>query len=214
MKLIIANANYSSWSLRAWMLMRYYQLKFDIQRIDLSAVDYKQQLLAQSPAGYAPVLLDGDLKVWDSLAICEYINEQYLKGVALPESAALRAQVRSRVAEMHSGFSALRSALPMNIRARRTVALSEQVQSEIARIETIWSEKLQEGEWLAGNFGILDAFFAPIASRFETYGIRLNPTASAYQQRLLSCDAMQEWTQMALAETEIVGVDEAGTSTP
>lgn len=210
MKLFIGNYNYSSWSLRAWVLMRHYGLRFATERVHLGVDDLNAQLLKISPAGRVPVLLDSNALIWDSNAICEYINEQYLNGKALPQDPLLRAQIRSRVAEIHSGFADLRAGLPMNCRAHRKIDLTPAIEEQIRRIDRIWSEDLVSGEWLSGDFGILDAFSAPIASRFATYDIQLSAQAKDYQQRLLASPAMRAWYAEALNESEIVEEDEAG----
>lgn len=211
MKLYIGNVNYSSWSLRAWILMRHYQLDFEQERIALFVEGSEERLFCASPSGRVPVLQNQDLVIWDSLAICEYINEAYLDGRALPQDRGVRAQVRARVAEIHSGIPNLRHELPMNCRSRRRVEYSAKTAAEIARIDQIWSQKLIAGEWLAGNFGILDAFSAPIASRFQTYGVELSTQASAYQQQLLASEAMQEWVAAAAAEPESIPCEDVGT---
>ena len=159
-----------------------------------------------------PALIDAELTVWDSLAICEYINDAYLNGAAWPSEIAQRARARSLAAEMHSGFAALRNEMPMNIRAKRHVELSEQAKKDIARIDEIFSTQQQSypNTWLFGEFSIVDAMFAPVVLRFKTYQVELSHAAQVYCQHVLSCPVMQSWICEALKETDIVDCDEAG----
>ncbi len=156
--------------------------------------------------------MDDDVTVWDSLAILEYVNEQHLQGKAWPVSAAERAKARAIAAEMHSGFFDLRNELPMNIRARRKVELSDGALKDIARIDTIWSEQMKQYQdgWLFGQWSIADAMFAPVTLRFQTYGIKLSDGAKAYQQKVLTSTSLQQWLIEASQETDIVEEDEAG----
>lgn len=166
-----------------------------------------------TPAAKVPTLVDGDIVVWDSLAILEYINEQYLDGKAWPESCANRAKARALAAEMHSGFSHLRDELPMNCRATRSLSLSSEALKDIARIDDIWSEQATQFSdgWLFGEWSIADAMYAPVALRFLTYGIELTAPAKAYQQKVLASTAIKTWLLQASEETDIVQEDEAGT---
>lgn len=218
MKLVIANRNYSSWSLRPWLLMKESGLEFDLVEESLAGDDMKERLLRHSPAGKVPVLTDGALTVWDSLAICEYISEQYLGGRGWPESAVSRAHARSVSAEMHSGLAALRSEMPMNIRARRTVNASAAALADVRRVDEIWADCRQlnesRGNWLFGEFSIADCMFAPVALRFMTYGANLSSQAQAYMETVLSNASIQAWIEAALKETEIVPEDEAGEERP
>ncbi len=159
-----------------------------------------------------PALIDGDLAVWDSLAICEYINDAYLNGRAWPENLNKRAHARSVAAEMHSGFLALRNEMPMNIRAKRHVELSEHAKKDIARIDEIFSMRPQSSSntWLYGEFSIVDAMFAPVVLRFKTYQVTLSSPAQAYCDQVLSCPVLNNWIAHALQETDIVTSDEAG----
>lgn len=212
-KLVIGNKNYSSWSLRPWLLLRHFSLPFDELHISLGDKNRREILRGFSPSSKVPVLVDGDITVWDTLSICEYLNEQYLEGRGWPMQVKTRATARAVVAEMHAGFSALRIALPMNCRARRRVKLSEEVRRDIARIDEIWSQAEQfqnNGQWLFGEFGIADCFFAPVAFRFQTYGIHLSLAASEYCERLLNHNGMRAWKLAALEETEILKEEEVG----
>lgn len=215
MKLIIGNKNYSSWSLRPWLLMAAHELPFEEVRIPLDQPDTKAKMLQYSAAGKVPVLIDGDVTVWDSLAICEYISEQHLNGRGWPTDKAARAEARAISAEMHSGFPAVRGQMPMNGRATgRAVPMTPELEKDIARVDSLWSScrarYSAKGPWLFGEFSIADCMFAPVASRFATYGVALSEPATLYQQQVLNHDKMQLWIRAGQAETEVVEADEAG----
>lgn len=212
MQLFIGNQNYSSWSLRAWLIFSQYDLEVKVTKLKLFTQDFYQTLEKVTPTAKVPILLDGDMSVWDSLAILEYVNERHLHGSAWPSDVLIRAKARAISAEMHSGFFDLRNELPMNIRARRIVDLSEGALKDIARIDAIWSEqaKLYPDGWLFGEWSIADAMYAPVALRFQTYGIELSEGAKAYQQKVLASDSLQQWLKEASLETDIVEEDEAG----
>ncbi len=212
MKLIIGNKNYSSWSLRPWLLLSTFELEFEEIQVSLQQSGLQSRLGQYSPNSRVPVLIDESLTVWDSLAICEYVCEKYLAHQGWPNDQVLRAEARSICAEMHAGFMGLRSELPMNCRARRTVKLSAVALQDIARIDQIWSKCLREngGPWLFGAFSIADCFYAPVVMRFKTYGISLSEIASEYQAFFLQHNALNRWVAAAYAETEIVPEDEAG----
>ncbi len=213
--LVIGNKNYSSWSLRPWLAMKMAGLGFDEVRIPLDHPETRASILKYSPTGRVPCLVDrrpdGDLTVWDSLAICEYVNEAYAGASLWPADAADRARARAVVAEMHSGFGALRAHLPMDIRASLpgrgagSLALAE-VAEQIARIESIWSESLQRsgGPFLFGKFSIADAFYAPVATRFQPYAVPLPAPLSAYVKSLLATAPMKEWIEAAHEEAEVI----------
>ena len=212
LKLVIGNYNYSSWSLRAWFFIKRSGLVFDVERLALFEPDFKSTILSISDAARVPVLIDGDHVIWDTLAICEYLREAHLANGGWPSDVYDRARARSLVSEIHSGIPALRHALPMNCRAKRRVELTQDVQSEIQRIDQMWCDP-----WFVSarercvDLGILDAFFAPIASRFKTYAIELSPKAREYQTWLLATPEMQEWERMAQLETEVIELEEVGT---
>jgi glutathione S-transferase len=215
LKLVIGNKNYSSWSLRPWLLLSFHNIPFEEERIPLDQPDTRGRIAACNDAGKVPVLLDGELTVWDSLAICEYVSECYLGGAGWPESASARAQARACSAEMHSGFPEIRSRLPMNCRAMgRRVELTDTLRQEIARIDRIWSGYRQRyaaaGPWLFGQFSIADCMFAPVAFRFRTYGIELSQQAAGYMQHLLDADALRQWMTQAEAEPETIEAEEVG----
>jgi len=214
MKLIIGNKNYSSWSLRGWLALKAFDIPFEEIKLGLFSDEFRTELAKYSPVGKVPVLVDGDLSVWDSLSICEYINENYLDGKGWPADKNNRAVSRSLVAEMHSGFFGIRNEMQMNCRAKRHVELSDQAKQEVANIDRIWSEQrlnnVQNGPYLFGEFSLADAFFAPVIFRFVTYGVALSDTARDYHQTMLAHPAMRAWLEDALKETDIVEADEAG----
>ena len=212
MQLFIGNKNYSTWSLRAWYLQSKFNVSFKEQQLVLDTPEFYEALKNKFPVQKVPALIDAELTVWDSLAICEYINDAYLNGAAWPSEIAQRAKARSLAAEMHSGFAALRNEMPMNIRAKRHVELSEQAKKDIARIDEIFSSQQQSypNMWLFGDFSIVDAMFAPVVLRFKTYQVELSCAAQTYCQHLLACPVIKIWISEALKETDIVDCDEAG----
>lgn len=214
MELIIGNKNYSSWSLRGWLMLEAFNLKFKETKLQLFTDDFYSSLSAHEAADKVPVLIDGDVTVWDSLAICEYVSERHLNGKGWPDDYADRAMARSVSNEMHSGFFGVRNEMPMNCRAKRRVELSEQAKKDIARIDQLWSSlrktHADKGPWLFGEFSIADVMYAPVALRFRTYGIKVSEESQAYCDALYSHPAIQLWVKGALLETEIVEEDEAG----
>ncbi len=210
LKLAIGNKNYSSWSLRPWLAMKQARIAFDEVNLSLYQPGAKEKILRHSPSGRVPCLIDGELKVFDSLAICEYVNEKYAEGSLWPREIAVRALARSIVAEMHSSFAALRTHMSMDIRSRYAAKGSaaqdrEDVAADIARIQNVWSDCLaQGGPMLFGNFSIADAFYAPVVTRFTTYGVKLPPLLAAYSESVLALPAMQQWITAAKAETETI----------
>ena len=214
--LVIGNKNYSSWSLRPWLAMKMAGVTFDELRIPLDQPDTKANIRRHSPTGKVPCLIDsgaaGKLTVWDSLAICEYVNEAYANGRLWPADRTARARARSAAAEMHSGFAALRTHMSMDIRARKyergAAALArEDVAADVARIRALWFDALAEsgGPFLFGEFSIADAFFAPVVMRFVTYGVELAPGLAAYRDRIVALAPMQQWIDDATAEVEDLG---------
>jgi glutathione S-transferase len=204
LQLVIGNKNYSSWSLRPWLLMSYYRVPFSEIKLPLDTPEFYERITQYSPTLRVPVLLDGDEKVWDSLAICEVINERYLDGKGWPKDLKTRAAARSAVAEMHSGFAALRGQLPMNChREKNSYQWNADAQHDIDRVQKLWKDLRtrfgSRGEFLCGDFGIVDAMFAPVCVRFKTYGVTMNETALAYVNTLYAMPAMQAW----LAEAEL-----------
>ncbi len=203
-RLFIANRNYSSWSLRPWVLMRTLGIPFAEEMRWFAPGSNRDAFRAFAPNGTVPCLHDGATVVWDSLAIVEYLAERH-PGV-WPSDAAARAWARCAAAEMHGGFSALRNACGMNCGLRvRLHAIPPPLAQDIARIDELWSEGLSRfgGPFLAGDaFTAVDAFFAPVAFRVQTYGLALGPWAAAYAERLLALPAMQDWYAAALAEPQ------------
>ena len=214
-KLIIGNKNYSSWSLRAWLLLREAGIDFEEHRIALNEETTAAEMAEHCPSATVPVLRLGDLAVWDSLAIAETVAERWPDAGLWPEDADARAYARSISAEMHSGFAMLRDCMPMNCRAMgRKVPLPDDLTREIDRIFAIWSVCHQryksDNGWLFGDFSVADAMFAPVVLRFRTYGINLPDSAGFYPKRLLQSTAMQDWLAAAEIETEVIEVEEKG----
>ena len=211
--LIVGNKNYSSWSLRPWILMKHLGLEFAERLIPLDTPEFSREVGAVSPSRRVPVLEHGNLVVWDSLAICEYACE--LAGRGWPRERESRAVARAVSAEMHSGFSILRSQWPLNARAegRRTPASAERA-AEIARIEQLWSDCRQRfgaaGPWLFGEYSVADAMYAPVVLRFRTYGAQLRESSRAYVATVLEDAHMRDWLAAARAETWIIETSELG----
>jgi glutathione S-transferase len=201
--LYIANKNYSSWSLRPWVLLKSLGIDFDERFVPFLKGSSYDEFRKFSPTGLVPCLVDGDRTVWDSLAITEYVAEDYSQ--VWPTDRAARAWARSATAEMHSGFSALRNICGMNVGVRvRMHEISAALQANLDRIDELWSEGLSRfgGPFLAGeSFTAVDAFFCPVAFRMQTYDLKLSDTSLAYAERLRSLPAMQEWYEAGLAET-------------
>jgi len=212
MQLFIGNKNYSTWSLRAWYLMSKFNMDFTEEQLVLDTPEFYKTLSTQFDVQKVPALIDGGLHVWDSLAICEYINDAYLAGSAWPKDIAQRAKARSLSAEMHSGFMALRNEMPMNIRATRFVELSDTAKNDITRIDEIFTQQQADypSAWLFGEFSIVDAMYAPIVLRLKTYQINLSEAATRYTEQVINCPVLQSWIKQALTETDIVECDEAG----
>lgn len=215
MKLVIGNKNYSSWSLRAWFLLKEAGIEFAEHRIPLDIDTTADEIAKYSPAGFVPVLLLDDQVIWDTLAIAETMAERFPDKHLWPEDAAARAHARSISAEMHSGFLTLREAMPMNCRAMgRKVPISDDLAADIDRIFAIWTDchhrYESEGDWLFGRFSVADAMFAPVVMRFRTYGINLSESASVYPRRLLESEAIQDWLLESESETEVIKHEELG----
>ena len=217
MQLIIGNKNYSSWSMRPWVLMKQLGIPFDELklRFDFSEGSaFRQAVARHSPAGKVPVLVDGDLAIWDTLAITEYLAEKH-PGV-WPAERAARARARSLVCEMHSGFSALRNHCPMNIEAQmhdvgqRIWAEQAAVRSDVARIDAAWSQALTAsgGPFLFGNFSAADAFYAPVCMRLLTYALPVSDAARAYVKAVAATPSVSAWINDSLAEQDYLDFDE------
>src|SRR5512145_2018604 len=205
LKLVIANRNYSSWSLRAWLVLERTRAPFEELQIPLRQPGTDAEIRKHSPSGRLPVLLDGPVVVWDSLAIAEQLAEKFAGSRLWPADPVARGLARSVCAEMHSGFTALRQTLPMNIRRRRPGgAIAPSVQQDIARITQIWTELRKRfgagGPYLFREWGIADAFFTPVAARFRSYDVALPPEAAAYRDALLAWPAFRRWEAEAERE--------------
>ena len=204
LSLIIGNKCYSSWSLRPWLLLKYFEVDFGEISVALDTPEFYARITELSPNRRVPALHDGSLVIWDSLAICEYVNETRLNGRGWPVKRELRAIARSVCAEMHSGFQSLREQLPMNLRreAREPGLLNEQCVKDIERIGTLWRELLGRhgGPFLFGTFSIADCFYAPVAARFRDYAISLGSAERGYVENIYALPAMQQWLQAARAE--------------
>jgi glutathione S-transferase len=219
MQLYIGNKNYSSWSLRPWLLMKHAGIPFEEIKLRLSQdpdSDFKRRLAGVAPSGRVPVLVDEGFAVWDTLAIAEYLAEKYPARQLWPAQPLARARARSLCAEMHAGFAALRNHCGMNIEAslhevgRKILAEQPEVRSDLARIEQMWQQQLREhgGPFLFGAFTIADAYFAPVCTRIRTYGLPVGPAVQAYVDTIWSLPAMQEWVSEALAEHDFIEFDE------
>jgi len=205
--LVIGNKNYSSWSLRPWLVLRHSGIPFEEVRIPLYRPDSAAPLARWSPSGLVPVLHDGAVKVWDSLAICEYLNERFPEQGLWPTDPAARAVARSVSAEMHAGFSSLRQAMPMNCRGHFPGrGRTPECVKDIERVVALWNECRARygagGDFLFGRFSIADAMYAPVALRFRIYEVELDGAARAYAETLLSLPAMIEWVAAGVSESE------------
>ena len=200
----------SSWSLRAWLAARKAGLEFDRTLVDYRRPEGKAQLRALSPNGLVPLLVHRiggrEVVIWESLSVCEYLAELAPEARLWPAPSAARALARSVANEMHAGFLAMRQCLDMALLERRQAVLTDEARADIARIEAIWTQcretfgEADGGPWLFGHFTIADAMFAPVATRFRTYGISTGPTAAAYQAAVLADPDMLEWEALAAAE--------------
>ena len=211
--LIIGNKNYSSWSLRPWLFMKHMSVEFQEFLIPLDTPETREQIDHYTPSGRVPVLRQGTLCVWDSLAICEYTAE--LCGRGWPQAREARAVARAACAEMHSGFSTLRSLWPMNARARnRRTAVTAALEADIERIDEIWNDCRGRfgggGPWLFGEYSVADAMYAPVVLRFNTYGARISQTARWYMAAVLEDAPLQEWLQAAKQEPWTIAAEEVG----
>ncbi len=209
MQLVIGNKNYSSWSMRPWVLMTHFD-SFE------AGSDFKRRIGALNPAGRVPVLIDGDLAVWDSLAIVEYLAEKFPGKALWPRDARRRARARSVCAEMHSGFGVLREVFAMNIDAAlpevgaRVLVTNPAARADVERIASLWDDALREsgGPFLFGEFSIADAFFAPVVMRFTTYALPAPPAAAAYMERMRASPGVAAWVRGALAEQDFLPFEE------
>jgi len=205
--LVIGNKNYSSWSLRPWLLLRHFGVAFDELRLNLDTPEFFADIGRWSPTRTVPVLHDEGLVVPDSLAICEYVNERWLDGRGWPADLRTRAKARAAAAEMHSGFRALRTQMPMNCRRKPDgYRWDAQAQADIDRVQQLWRELRDEfaagGDFLCGGLSIVDAMFAPVVMRFVGYGVPLDDNARRYVDAMTALPALREWRAAADAEVE------------
>ena len=211
MKLLFANRNYSSWSLRAWLVLKHFGIPFDEELVQLSGDGWQENLRKKSPTGRVPVLIDGEAVVPETIAIIEYLNDKYPAKGIWPSDRLKRAQARAVSAEMHGGFPTLRDTAPMNLRASHPgkVAL-DPIARELRRIEEIWGDMTSEsgGPFLFGKFTAADAMFAPVATRIRTYALPVSDAAMEYVEAIYSLPAFQEWLSEAIKEPWIVEDDE------
>jgi glutathione S-transferase len=211
--LVIGNKNYSSWSFRPWFAMKVAGIAFQDTVISLEATDFKARIMAMSGAGKVPVLIDGDVRVWESLAILEYLAEKFPAAGLWPGDAAARAHARAISCEMHAGFQALRRQLPMNVRRpviRRP--LEADAKADAARVDAIWTECRSRfgagGAFLYGGFGAADAMYAPVVSRFHTYAVEVSAGARDYMTAVMALPAWTQWSEAARREPWVLPHDE------
>jgi glutathione S-transferase len=220
LKLYIGNKNYSSWSMRAWVLLKEAGIDFEEVKIRFDSFDsgstFKASLAAVNPVGKVPVLVDDGLAIWDTLAIAEYAAEKFPGKNLWPQDRSARARARSVCAEMHSGFGDLRSACPMNIEAnladtgRSIWETKAGVRADVARLADMWTGLLarHQGPFLFGAFGIADAFFAPVCMRLKTYALPVQPEVTAYIERICAAPGVKAWIDGALAEHDFRAFEE------
>lgn len=214
LKLICGNRNYSSWSLRAWLTLRKARIDPQLVVLPMDTPEFEERIAEYSPTRRVPVLWMGREYVWDSLAIAETVNERYADSALWPADPKLRALGRAMASEMHSGFAALRHALPMNCRATaRPVVIEDEVQVDIQRISELWSAAMEHSgsdAWLLGDFSIADAMFAPVAVRFKAYALDLSEHTQAYVDHWLADADLQAWMSLAEQESWIIEHEEVG----
>jgi glutathione S-transferase len=220
LQLFIGNKNYSSWSMRPWVLLQQSGIPFQEVMVRFDSFEanstFKKTLQGATPTGKVPLLVDGDLAIWDTLAIAEYLAEQFPERHLWPADRAARARARSICAEMHSGFTALRGNCPMNIEAQLadTGALRWRdkpgVRADVQRLVDMWSSLLQEhgGPLLFGNFSVADAYFAPVCMRLKTYALPVPPPIAAYVERVCALPGVNAWIDQALAEKDFLDFEE------
>jgi glutathione S-transferase len=215
MKLIIGNKNYSSWSMRPWIAMKVANIPFEETVISLNAPDFKQVVGSASGSGKVPVLIDSDIRVWESLAILEYLAEKFPQARLWPTNSAARAMARAISSEMHAGFVPLRRHMPMNMwRPVKKRALTPEVEANIKRIEAIWNDcrarfgAKTEGAFLFGQFGAADAMYAPVVARLHTYAVDVGEVSRGYMEAVMALPAWQEWHAAAITEPWVLAEDE------
>lgn len=211
MKLLIGNRNYSSWSLRPWLVLAHFDIPFEDEVLQLSGEGWRETIAARSPTARVPVLIDGDLMVPETIAIVEYLADKFPEKAIWPHDLADRARARAAAAEMHGGFPALRTHAPMNLRASHPGKVPlDSVAKDLHRLEVLWGDLLTRsgGPFLFGEFTAADAMFAPVATRLRVYDLPVSDKAAAYVEAIYSLPAFQQWLSMAVKEPWVVDDDE------
>jgi glutathione S-transferase len=213
MKLIIGNKKYSSWSLRPWIAMKQIGLTFDEVVIPMNMPNTRADMLAHSPTGLVPTLIDGDVTVFETIAILEYLNDKFPKAKLWPKDITARAHARAISAEMHAGFAALRRDCPMNMcRPVRKHIVSPEAAKDAERIDALWSDSRERfgkgGDFLFGHFTNADAMYAPVVNRFHVYGLPRSKTAQTYMNEMMALTAWKEWEKASQAETWVIASSE------
>jgi glutathione S-transferase len=212
-RLLIGNKNYSSWSMRPWIAMKVADIPFEEEVIPLDAADFKPRVTRISGTGKVPALADGDVHVWESLAILEYLAEKFPQPRLWPADPAARAHARAIAAEMHSGFLPLRRHLPMNMwRPVKRREPTPETHVNVVRIDAMWTDCRMRfgsgGKFLFGDFGAADAMYAPVVARFHTYAVEVGAVANAYMEAIMALPAWAEWVAAARAESWVLAEDE------
>ncbi|MFM9973039.1 MAG: glutathione S-transferase family protein [Beijerinckiaceae bacterium] len=215
MKLVIGNKNYSSWSLRPWIAMKQIGLSFEESVIPMTMANTRAEMLKHSPTGLVPTLIDGEVTIFETIAILEYLNDAYPEAGLWPKPLAARAHARAISAEMHAGFAALRRDCPMNIRrAVKKHSVSPEAQRHVERIDALWSDARQRfgkgGDFLFGHFTNADAMYAPIINRFHVYDLPRSKTAQTYMDAMMALPAWKEWEKASNAESWVIESSEVG----
>lgn len=202
MKLVVGNKTYSTWSLRPWLVMKHFEIPFEEILVPLDQPETHAQILKYSPSGRVPALLVEGHVIWDSLAIIEFLNDRFPERQMYPRDLMQRARARSMANEMHSGFQTLRNLMSFHAKKRFPGFDAGPAAADIARVKELWTESLQlsKGPFLFGDFGIVDAMYAPVVGRFQTYDVSLAGPLKEYSERILNLPAMQEWYAGARAE--------------
>jgi glutathione S-transferase len=213
LELVIGNKNYSSWSFRPWLALKVTSIAFAETVIPLDTSDFKSRIADLSVAGKVPVLIDGDTRVWESLAILEYLAEKFPEAGLWPRDAQARAHARAICSEMHAGFQALRRQFPMNMRRPvKAHELAADAAADVRRIETLWGDCRARfgpgGPFLYGAFGAADAMYAPVVSRFHTYGVEVGAATRDYMRAITALPAWGEWREAARREPWVIPQDE------
>ena len=211
MKLLIANKNYSSWSMRPWLVLQHFAIPFEEEILPLNGEGWKENLIGRTPYGFVPVLIDGKLQIGETISIIEYLADTNPQKPIWPANIKTRALARSAAAQMHAGFTKIRNAAPMNLRASHPNRINlDEIQPDLDVIEKLWCGNLAEygGPFLFGEFCAADAMFAPLATRLKTYDLPMSDAVRAYVEAIYSLSSFQIWHEAALKETAIVEMDE------